>query len=113
MSLQRGGGPGQACGGATFLSSWALVATWGAWTGRAALLWENLTQLLPPCALAAPHYCDGVLVSKTEVNHNTLIFRVQLPPGTVRQVPVGTHVYLKALVQGEQPGPRPAQTLMK
>uniref|UniRef100_H3CBJ8 FAD-binding FR-type domain-containing protein n=1 Tax=Tetraodon nigroviridis TaxID=99883 RepID=H3CBJ8_TETNG len=47
----------------------------------------------------APHYCDGVLVSKTEVNHNTLIFRVKLPPGTIRHVPVGRHVYLKALVE--------------
>ncbi|TNN02072.1 cytochrome b5 reductase 4 [Takifugu flavidus] len=47
----------------------------------------------------APHYCQGVLVSKTEVNHNTLIFRVKLPPGTIRHVPVGTHVYLKAVVK--------------
>lgn len=67
------------------------------------------TAVLPffrPVFLAAPHYCDGVLVSKTEVNHNTLIFRVKLPPGTIRHVPVGRHVYLKALVEGEQPGRR-------
>lgn len=57
--------------------------------------------------LLAPHYCGCVLASKTEVNHNTLIFRVKLPPGTIRHVPVGAHVYLKALVQGEQPGRRP------
>lgn len=55
----------------------------------------------------APHYCEGVLVSKTEVNHNTLIFRVRLPHGTIRHVPVGTHVYLKALVEGQQPGTCP------
>lgn len=56
------------------------------------------------CFLVAPHYCECLLVSKTEVNHNTLIFRVKLPPGTIRHVPVGTHVYLKALVEGEQSG---------
>ncbi|KAG7233179.1 hypothetical protein INR49_007385 [Caranx melampygus] len=47
----------------------------------------------------APFYRDCVLVSKTEVNHNTHVFRLQLPRGTVMHVPVGKHVYLKALVQ--------------
>ncbi|XP_068592274.1 cytochrome b5 reductase 4 [Cebidichthys violaceus] len=47
----------------------------------------------------ALHYRDCVLVSKTEVNHNTHMFRLQLPRGTVMHVPVGKHVYLKALVQ--------------
>lgn len=51
---------------------------------------------------AAPYYRDCVLVSKTEVNHNTLIFRLQLPFGTVRHVPVGKHVYLKAFVESKQ-----------
>ncbi|KAM8735260.1 cytochrome b5 reductase 4 isoform 2-T2 [Acanthopagrus schlegelii] len=44
-------------------------------------------------------YRDCVLVSKTEVNHNTHVFRLQLPRGTVRHVPVGKHVYLKALIK--------------
>ncbi|XP_075962997.1 cytochrome b5 reductase 4 isoform X2 [Anarhichas minor] len=47
----------------------------------------------------ALHYRDCVLVSKTEVNHNTHMFRLQLPRGTVMHVPVGKHVYLKALIQ--------------
>ncbi|XP_022606626.1 cytochrome b5 reductase 4 [Seriola dumerili] len=47
----------------------------------------------------APYYRDCVLVSKTEVNHNTHVFRLQLPRGTVMHVPVGKHVYLKALIQ--------------
>lgn len=47
----------------------------------------------------ALYYRDCVLVSKTEVNHNTHMFRLQLPRGTVRHVPVGKHVYLKALIQ--------------
>ncbi|XP_054477451.1 cytochrome b5 reductase 4 [Anoplopoma fimbria] len=47
----------------------------------------------------ALHYRDCVLVSKTEVNHNSHVFRLQLPRGTVMHVPVGKHVYLKALIQ--------------
>uniref|UniRef100_A0A8D3DI72 Cytochrome-b5 reductase n=1 Tax=Scophthalmus maximus TaxID=52904 RepID=A0A8D3DI72_SCOMX len=47
----------------------------------------------------APFYRDCVLVSKTEVNHNTHVFRLQLPRGTVVHVPVGKHVYLKASIQ--------------
>ncbi|XP_008277742.1 cytochrome b5 reductase 4 [Stegastes partitus] len=47
----------------------------------------------------AVFYRDCVLVSKTEVNHNTYVFRLQLPRGTVMHVPVGKHVYLKALIQ--------------
>ncbi|CAJ1061879.1 cytochrome b5 reductase 4 [Xyrichtys novacula] len=47
----------------------------------------------------APFYRECVLVSKTEVNHNTYVFRLQLPRGTVRHVPVGQHVYLKANIQ--------------
>ncbi|XP_068426896.1 cytochrome b5 reductase 4 [Clinocottus analis] len=47
----------------------------------------------------ALHYRDCVLVSKTEVNHDTHMFRLQLPRGTVMHVPVGKHVYLKALMQ--------------
>uniref|UniRef100_A0AAQ4QED1 Cytochrome b5 reductase 4 n=2 Tax=Gasterosteus aculeatus aculeatus TaxID=481459 RepID=A0AAQ4QED1_GASAC len=50
----------------------------------------------------ALHYRDCVLVSKTEVNHNTHVFRLQLPRGTVMHVPVGKHVYLKALAQGTE-----------
>nr|XP_046255989.1 cytochrome b5 reductase 4 [Scatophagus argus]XP_046255990.1 cytochrome b5 reductase 4 [Scatophagus argus]XP_046255991.1 cytochrome b5 reductase 4 [Scatophagus argus] len=47
----------------------------------------------------ALYYRDCLLVSKTEVTHNTHLFRLQLPRGTVRHVPVGKHVYLKALIQ--------------
>ncbi|XP_074510948.1 cytochrome b5 reductase 4 isoform X2 [Sebastes fasciatus] len=47
----------------------------------------------------ALYYRDCVLVSKTEVNHDTHVFRLQLPRGTVMHVPVGKHVYLKALIQ--------------
>ncbi|XP_076004560.1 cytochrome b5 reductase 4 [Genypterus blacodes] len=49
-----------------------------------------------------PHYRDCVLLSKTDVNHNTQLFRLQLPRGTVMQVPVGKHVYLKALIQNTE-----------
>ncbi|KAM9424708.1 cytochrome b5 reductase 4 [Pholidichthys leucotaenia] len=42
---------------------------------------------------------DCVLVSKTEVNHNTHLFRLQLPHGCIMHVPVGKHVYLKALIE--------------
>ncbi|XP_069028078.1 cytochrome b5 reductase 4 isoform X1 [Embiotoca jacksoni] len=47
----------------------------------------------------APFYRNCLLVSKMDVNHNTHVFRLQLPRGTVMHVPVGQHVYLKALVQ--------------
>ncbi|XP_042346214.1 cytochrome b5 reductase 4 [Plectropomus leopardus] len=47
----------------------------------------------------ALYYRDCVLVSKTEVNHNTQVFRLQLPRGSVMHVPVGKHVYLKTLIQ--------------
>lgn len=47
----------------------------------------------------AVYYRDCELVSKTEVNHNTLLFRLQLPKGTVMHVPVGKHIYLKALIE--------------
>ncbi|XP_061633632.1 cytochrome b5 reductase 4 isoform X2 [Phyllopteryx taeniolatus] len=42
---------------------------------------------------------DCVLVSKTEVNHNTYVFQLQLPRGTIMHVPAGRHLYLKSLVQ--------------
>ncbi|XP_051576590.1 cytochrome b5 reductase 4-like isoform X2 [Myxocyprinus asiaticus] len=45
-------------------------------------------------------YRECVLVSKTEVTHDTQIFRLQLPPCSRLHVPVGRHVYLKASVQG-------------
>ncbi|XP_071390917.1 cytochrome b5 reductase 4 isoform X2 [Centroberyx affinis] len=50
----------------------------------------------------ALYYRDCVLASKTEVNHNTHVFRLQLPRGTVMHVPVGKHVYLKALIQDSE-----------
>ncbi|KAM4632690.1 cytochrome b5 reductase 4 isoform 2-T2 [Polymixia lowei] len=48
------------------------------------------------------YYRDCVLVSKTEVNHNTHLFRLRLPRGTIMHVPVGKHVYLKALIQDSE-----------
>lgn len=68
--------------------------------------WRGPWRCCLPVFLLAPHYCQGVLVSRAEVTHNTLIFRVDLPPGAIRHVPVGAHVYLKALVEGEQAGRR-------
>lgn len=50
---------------------------------------------------AAVYYHDCVLVSKTQMNHNTFMFRLQFPRGTVAYVPVGKHVYLKAQIQGK------------
>lgn len=47
----------------------------------------------------AVFYRDCVLASRTALNHNTHLFTLKLPPGTVMNVPVGKHVYLKALVQ--------------
>ncbi|KAA0702829.1 Cytochrome b5 reductase 4 [Triplophysa tibetana] len=44
-------------------------------------------------------YRECVLVSKTEVTHNTQVLRLQLPAGSYVQVPVGRHVYLKTSVQ--------------
>uniref|UniRef100_A0A1A8S5U7 Cytochrome b5 reductase 4 n=1 Tax=Nothobranchius rachovii TaxID=451742 RepID=A0A1A8S5U7_9TELE len=44
-------------------------------------------------------YRDCVLASKAEVNHNSQLFRLHFPQGTVLQVPVGRHVFLKALIQ--------------
>ncbi|KAF7654722.1 hypothetical protein LDENG_00065580 [Lucifuga dentata] len=72
--------------------------------------WSNLGQHLESHNTfiskkdRAIHYRDCVLVSKTEVNHNSHVFRLQLPHGSVMHVPVGKHVYLKALVQGKKPG---------
>uniref|UniRef100_A0A3Q1KI62 Cytochrome b5 reductase 4 n=1 Tax=Anabas testudineus TaxID=64144 RepID=A0A3Q1KI62_ANATE len=50
----------------------------------------------------AVYYRDCVLLSKTEVNHNTYVFRLQVPHGTVMHVPVGKHVYLKTFIQGTE-----------
>ncbi|XP_060905721.1 cytochrome b5 reductase 4 [Labrus mixtus] len=47
----------------------------------------------------ALYYRGYVLVSKTEVNHNTYVFRFKPPRGTVLHVPVGQHVYLKANIE--------------
>nr|XP_023663552.1 cytochrome b5 reductase 4 isoform X4 [Paramormyrops kingsleyae] len=50
------------------------------------------------CAL---FYRKCVLVSKTHVTHDTSVFHFQMPPGTVMQIPVGEHVYLKTTVKGD------------
>lgn len=49
-----------------------------------------------------PHYRDCVLVSKSEVNHNTHVFRLKLPCGTIMHVPVGKHIYLKTQIQDSE-----------
>ncbi|XP_008431082.1 cytochrome b5 reductase 4 isoform X2 [Poecilia reticulata] len=49
-----------------------------------------------------PFYRDCTLVSKMEVTHNTHVFRLQLPGGTVMHVAVGKHVYLKAIIEGTE-----------
>ncbi|XP_077567976.1 cytochrome b5 reductase 4 isoform X2 [Stigmatopora nigra] len=41
---------------------------------------------------------DCVLVSKTELNHNTHMFQLQLPSGSAMHVPVGAHVYFKSRI---------------
>uniref|UniRef100_A0A8C9T453 Cytochrome b5 reductase 4 n=1 Tax=Scleropages formosus TaxID=113540 RepID=A0A8C9T453_SCLFO len=47
-------------------------------------------------------YRECVLKSRTEVTHDTSLFCFKLPPATHMQMPVGKHVYLKALVQGSE-----------
>ncbi|KAK6326516.1 hypothetical protein J4Q44_G00021610 [Coregonus suidteri] len=47
-------------------------------------------------------YRECMLVSKTEVTHDTWVFRLQLPLGTLMHVPVGKHIYLKALIQDSE-----------
>ncbi|XP_062322502.1 cytochrome b5 reductase 4 [Osmerus eperlanus] len=47
-------------------------------------------------------YRECVLVSKSEVTHDTLVFRLQLPQGTLLHVPTGKHVYLKARIQDSE-----------
>lgn len=66
--------------------------------------WESLGQALESHNTfqrkqdRAVFYRDCVLLSKTEVNHNTHVYRLQLPPGGVMHVPVGKHVYLKTSI---------------
>uniref|UniRef100_A0A671PWG5 Cytochrome b5 reductase 4 n=1 Tax=Sinocyclocheilus anshuiensis TaxID=1608454 RepID=A0A671PWG5_9TELE len=45
-------------------------------------------------------YRECVLVSKTDITHDTQVLRLQLPSGSHMQVPVGRHVYLKTSLQG-------------
>ncbi|TRY60003.1 hypothetical protein DNTS_034659 [Danionella cerebrum] len=44
-------------------------------------------------------YRECVLVSKSDVTHNTQLLHLRLPPGSRMQVPVGRHVYLKMALQ--------------
>ncbi|XP_053737036.1 cytochrome b5 reductase 4 isoform X2 [Synchiropus splendidus] len=44
-------------------------------------------------------YRTCLLVSKSEVNYNTILLQLKLPGGSVMHVPVGKHVYLKSLTQ--------------
>ncbi|XP_031431614.1 cytochrome b5 reductase 4 [Clupea harengus] len=48
------------------------------------------------------YYRQCVLVSKTDVTHDTKLICLQLPPGTHMHVPVGRHVYLRASVQDSE-----------
>ncbi|KAF4794715.1 Cytochrome b5 reductase 4 [Turdus rufiventris] len=41
------------------------------------------------------------LVSKTEVTHDTKLFCLMLPKGTLLHVPTGQHVYLKQIIAGD------------
>lgn len=52
------------------------------------------------CFITELFYRECVLVSKTDVTHDTQVLRLQLPPGSHLQVPVGRHVYLKTSLQG-------------
>uniref|UniRef100_A0A4W5RL49 Cytochrome b5 reductase 4 n=1 Tax=Hucho hucho TaxID=62062 RepID=A0A4W5RL49_9TELE len=47
-------------------------------------------------------YRECMLVSKTAVTHDTWVFRLQLPLGTLMHVPVGKHIYLKAVIQDRE-----------
>lgn len=69
----------------------------GKWTSLGQSLEAHNTFLLKKDR--AVYYHDCVLVSKTQMNHNTFMFRLQFPRGTVAYVPVGKHVYLKAQIQ--------------
>ncbi|KAM6893370.1 cytochrome b5 reductase 4 [Xenentodon cancila] len=71
--------------------------TAGKWTSLGQPLEFNNTFLCKKDR--AFFYRDCILASKTEVNYNTHIFRVQFPRGTIMHVPVGKHIYLKALIQ--------------
>ncbi|XP_073781094.1 cytochrome b5 reductase 4 isoform X4 [Danio rerio] len=68
--------------------------------------WTQLGQSLEhhdtfiQCKDRGLFYRECVLLSKTDVTHNTQLLRLQLPPGSRMQVPVGRHVYLKTSVQG-------------
>uniref|UniRef100_A0A8C3UXS8 Cytochrome b5 reductase 4 n=1 Tax=Catharus ustulatus TaxID=91951 RepID=A0A8C3UXS8_CATUS len=42
------------------------------------------------------------LVSKTEVTHDTKLFCLMLPKGTLLHVPTGQHVYLKQIIAGTE-----------
>uniref|UniRef100_A0A8C7CH80 Cytochrome b5 reductase 4 n=2 Tax=Oncorhynchus kisutch TaxID=8019 RepID=A0A8C7CH80_ONCKI len=47
-------------------------------------------------------YRECMLVSKTAVTHDTWVFRLQLPLGTLMHVPVGKHIYIKSLIQDSE-----------
>lgn len=72
---------------------------------RTSVKWASLGQALESHNTflrkqdRAVFYRECELVSRTEVSHNTHLYRLQLPPGSVMHVPVGKHVYLKANVQ--------------
>ncbi|XP_072317214.1 cytochrome b5 reductase 4 [Eucyclogobius newberryi] len=72
---------------------------------RTAGKWESLGRALEShntflCKQdRAVFYRECSLVSRTDVNHNTQLYRLRLPPGSAVQVPVGKHVYLKDNIQ--------------
>ncbi|KAG7469904.1 hypothetical protein MATL_G00133740 [Megalops atlanticus] len=50
----------------------------------------------------AVYFRECTLVSKTDITHDTRVFCFRLPRGSHMEVPVGKHVYLKALIQGSE-----------
>lgn len=71
--------------------------TTGKWTSLGQTLESHNTFLRKQDR--AMLYRDCVLVSQTELTHNSQLYRLKLPPGSVMQVPVGKHVYLKTNIR--------------
>nr|XP_009666606.1 PREDICTED: cytochrome b5 reductase 4 isoform X2 [Struthio camelus australis] len=70
--------------------------------------WKMLGQPLEShntfikCKNRGLFYRKCKLVSKTEVTHDTKLFRFLLPKSTHLQVPTGQHVYLKQIIAGTE-----------
>uniref|UniRef100_A0A8C1TCM2 Cytochrome b5 reductase 4 n=1 Tax=Cyprinus carpio TaxID=7962 RepID=A0A8C1TCM2_CYPCA len=67
------------------------------------LYWRGsfcISSFINICFITELFYRECVLVSKSDVTHDTQVLCLQLPPGSHMQVPVGRHVYLKTSLQG-------------